>query len=98
MTMPETFTRTCDPQAALTRLGDDRELYREVLKRFFDDSPDSIDRIDQAIAGSNAQELHRAAQRIFEQPYGALEDVRFGIRDESFLQIPETAIVDPLVQ
>jgi HPt (histidine-containing phosphotransfer) domain-containing protein len=58
---PETPTNACDPHAALARLGDDRELYREVLLRFFDDSPASIARIDQAIAGSNGQELHRAA-------------------------------------
>ena len=61
MTMPDTSLRTCDPQAALTRLGDDRDLYRDVLKRFFDDSPASIDRIDQAIANGTAEELHRAA-------------------------------------
>lgn len=59
--MPDSSTRTCDPQAALTRLGDDRDLYREVLKRFFEDSPASIDKIDQAIAAESAEQLHRGA-------------------------------------
>jgi HPt (histidine-containing phosphotransfer) domain-containing protein len=51
----------CDPQAALARLGDDRELYREVLERFFADAPAALASISMAIDGQRASELHRTA-------------------------------------
>ena len=51
----------CNPQAALARLGDDRELYSEVLQRFFADAPSAVGRISAAIDASNGDALHRAA-------------------------------------
>lgn len=51
----------CNPEAALVRLGDDRELYREVLTRFFVDSPNSLVRMRAAIEKQDGDELHRAA-------------------------------------
>jgi polar amino acid transport system substrate-binding protein len=54
-------SRACDPEAALVRLGDDRDLYREVLERFFAESPAALGRIQSAITRRDAPELHRAA-------------------------------------
>lgn len=51
----------CNPEAALERLGDDRELYRDVLVRFFADSPAALDRIGGAIEKQDGDELHRAS-------------------------------------
>lgn len=51
----------CNPEAALDRLGEDRELYRDVLVRFFADSPASLDRIGEAIENDDGDELHRAS-------------------------------------
>lgn len=51
----------CEPEAALARLGDDRQLYREVLDRFFADSPEALARIADAIAQDDGEQLHRAA-------------------------------------
>ncbi len=51
----------CDPQSALTRLGDDRELYREVLQRFFAEAGDFVGRIASAAEGSRSEDLHRSA-------------------------------------
>jgi HPt (histidine-containing phosphotransfer) domain-containing protein len=51
----------CNPEAALVRLGDDRELYREVLERFFAEAPAAMLRIRGAIDKQDAPELHRAA-------------------------------------
>jgi HPt (histidine-containing phosphotransfer) domain-containing protein len=51
----------CDPRAALLRLGDDEELYREVLQRFFNDAPGFVQRIWHAIQQQRSEELHRAA-------------------------------------
>jgi HPt (histidine-containing phosphotransfer) domain-containing protein len=42
-------------------LGDDAELYREVLQRFFDESPQALSRIAAAIELEKAGDLHRAA-------------------------------------
>ena len=51
----------CNPEGALARLGDDAELYREVLERFFADSPVALARIATAIDQQRAEDLHRAA-------------------------------------
>jgi HPt (histidine-containing phosphotransfer) domain-containing protein len=63
--MAESQARTggpeCDPQSALARLGDDHELYREVLQRFFTEAPGFLNRITAAIDPPRAEELHRAA-------------------------------------
>lgn len=53
--------KACDPVAALARLGDDAELYREVLQRFFDGSASSFAKISAAIDRGSGDELHRAA-------------------------------------
>jgi HPt (histidine-containing phosphotransfer) domain-containing protein len=53
--------KACDPAAALARLGGDEELYREVLQRFFADSPHSLARISAALDRGSGDELHRAA-------------------------------------
>src|SRR5687767_4227963 len=51
----------CDPQSALMRLGDDRDLYREVLQRFFAEAAGFVDRISAAADTSRAEDLHRSA-------------------------------------
>jgi HPt (histidine-containing phosphotransfer) domain-containing protein len=51
----------CDPHAALARLGDDADLYREVLERFFNDAPNFLERMIQARESQRSDELHRAA-------------------------------------
>jgi two-component system sensor histidine kinase/response regulator len=53
-----------DLDAALTRLGDDAELLRDLIGFFFEDSPPLLEQLQQAVAERNANVIERAAHSL----------------------------------
>ena len=53
-----------DLNAALTRLGDDAELLRDLIGFFFEDSPPLLEQLQQAVAERNASLVERSAHSL----------------------------------
>ena len=63
-TSPSGVEISCDPAAAISRLGGDEALYREVVERFLGGAPEWIAKIDGAVASADCERLHRAAHSL----------------------------------
>jgi HPt (histidine-containing phosphotransfer) domain-containing protein len=57
---PGVFDRT----AAMARLGDDQELFDEMMEFFVNDSPGLLRQIRQGLAEANARQVERAAHSL----------------------------------
>jgi HPt (histidine-containing phosphotransfer) domain-containing protein len=55
---------TCDPAAALERLGGDAALYGEAVAAFLADEMGTLARLGAAVAQGNAEEVHKAAHAL----------------------------------
>jgi two-component system, sensor histidine kinase and response regulator len=55
---------SCEPEAAIGRLGGDLELYRELVRSFLSDSAGLLPRLQAAIAASDADAVHKAAHSL----------------------------------
>jgi two-component system, sensor histidine kinase and response regulator len=53
-----------DLDAALTRLGDDPDLLRDLIGFFFEDSPPLLEQLQQGISERNASLVERAAHSL----------------------------------
>jgi HPt (histidine-containing phosphotransfer) domain-containing protein len=51
----------CQPQEAIGRLGGDKELYGDVVRRFLDDAPTVLEQLRAHITAEQAEPLHRTA-------------------------------------
>jgi HPt (histidine-containing phosphotransfer) domain-containing protein len=60
----EVTTMVLDRDAALERVGGDRELLSEIAKLFLEDYPSNISSIRTAIEQKNAKELERSAHML----------------------------------
>jgi PAS domain S-box-containing protein len=64
MSDPKPPSSVYDPQVALTRVGGDEELLRELIEVFLSDSPKWLSDLRKAAADGNAVDLRRAAHTI----------------------------------
>jgi HPt (histidine-containing phosphotransfer) domain-containing protein len=62
--MSEPASSAFNRKVALTRVGGDEELLRELIEVFLGDSPKWLDDLRKAAAGRNAVDLRRAAHTI----------------------------------
>jgi two-component system, sensor histidine kinase and response regulator len=53
-----------DPEAALRRLGDDLDLFRELVGLFLNDSPGLLAEVRQGLASGDAKRAARAAHNL----------------------------------
>jgi HPt (histidine-containing phosphotransfer) domain-containing protein len=54
----------CEPDAAIARLGGDRELYRDLVRSFLSDSSGLIPRLESGIQASDPVDVHKAAHNL----------------------------------
>lgn len=57
-------TRVLDREAALSRIGGDEDLLREIAALFLDDYPSLEERIRKALLAGDAEELQRASHTL----------------------------------
>jgi HPt (histidine-containing phosphotransfer) domain-containing protein len=55
---------SCEPEAALARLGGDLELYQELIRSFLDDSAGLVPRLAAAVADDDDEGVHKAAHNL----------------------------------
>ncbi len=53
-----------DQAAAMSRLGDDQELFDEMLEFFVNDSPGLMEKIREGLAQADAKQVERAAHSL----------------------------------
>ncbi len=58
------MSATCEPAAALERLGGNAELYAEAVAAFLADESGLVARLEAAIASADAAEVHIAAHSL----------------------------------
>ena len=58
------MNKVIDVAASLRRMGNNRELFREVVGIYDEDSPQLLDRIRAAVREGDAPRLHRAAHGL----------------------------------
>jgi two-component system sensor histidine kinase/response regulator len=60
----DSMPRAMDVQDALSRLGDDRELLRDIIKIYLEDSPPIFEKIRRAVMANDSRTLQRAAHTL----------------------------------